>query len=303
MSAIAEQASRRISALGGEVLIQADGTDADRAVARAARIVNKVQQRLSRFDRDSELSRLNRDPRTVIPASHLMVRFAEAVHRAGTMSGGLVDAGMLNQVEATGYTESIDPDGLITVIRRSPGIFPSPSAGDWARVSADYGSETVTRPLGVRLDSGGIGKGLAADLAADVLAGTDSWAVVCAGDLRFGGTGGAEREIRVSSPTGNGMIATIRASEGAVATSGTTRRSWQHGDGRAHHLIDPRTGRPAETGVIQATAFAPDGVEAEIRAKSALLSGPEAAFDWLPYGGVIVTDDGTVRAERFSKAE
>ncbi len=81
---------------------------------------------------------------------------------------------------------------------------------------------------------------------------------------------------------------------GAVATSGIGRRSWLGPDGRpAHHLLDPATGRPAFTGVVQATALAPTAVEAEWRAKAAVLSGPERAADWLAHGGVVVLDDGS----------
>lgn len=79
-----------------------------------------------------------------------------------------------------------------------------------------------------------------------------------------------------------------------MATSGIGRRSWLDAAGRpAHHLLDPATGRPAFTGVVQATALAPTAAEAEARAKAALLSGPEGASAWLPHGGLVVLDDGT----------
>jgi thiamine biosynthesis lipoprotein len=81
-----------------------------------------------------------------------------------------------------------------------------------------------------------------------------------------------------------------------VATSGIGRRSWIDARGRpAHHILDPATGAPAFTGVVQATAIAPTAVEAEIRAKAALLSGPRGAADWLVHGGVLVFDDGSHR--------
>lgn len=144
----------------------------------------------------------------------------------------------------------------------------------------------------MRLDSGGLGKGLAADLVAEELAGLETWGVVCAGDLRFGGLLGAERRIEITAPDSAGkVIAEFSAAAGAVATSGTTRRSWKTEQGTAHHLIDPRTGRPAETGVVQATAIAPTTSEAEYRAKAALLGGRGGASEWLVDGGAIVTDD------------
>jgi thiamine biosynthesis lipoprotein len=81
---------------------------------------------------------------------------------------------------------------------------------------------------------------------------------------------------------------------GGVATTGIGRRSWLDADGRpAHHLLDPASGRPAFTGIVQVTALAPSALDAELRAKAALLSGPRGARAWLPDGGVIVLDDGS----------
>jgi thiamine biosynthesis lipoprotein len=79
-----------------------------------------------------------------------------------------------------------------------------------------------------------------------------------------------------------------------IATSGIGRRSWLTPDGApAHHLLDPATGCPAYTGVVQATALAPTASRAEALAKGAVLSGPDGATGWLAYGGVVVLDDGT----------
>jgi thiamine biosynthesis lipoprotein len=99
----------------------------------------------------------------------------------------------------------------------------------------------------------------------------------------------------VTSPLADGRILhTFELARGAVATSGTTKRSWLDEQGRlSHHLLDPATGTPAFTGVIQATAIAPTGVEAEALTKAALLAGPARAADWLPYGGVIAYEDGS----------
>ena len=80
-----------------------------------------------------------------------------------------------------------------------------------------------------------------------------------------------------------------------MATSGIGRRSWLDRQGLvAHHLLDPSTGRAAYTGIVQATALAPTALEAEVRAKAALLAGPASAADHLPHGGLLVLADGEV---------
>ena len=100
--------------------------------------------------------------------------------------------------------------------------------------------------------------------------------------------------MRVNDPLGRGCLHEFELIAGGVATSGIGRRSWLDPDGRpAHHLLDPSTGRPAFTGILQATALAPTAIEAETVAKAALLSGPDRAGDWLRHGGLLVFDDGS----------
>jgi thiamine biosynthesis lipoprotein len=167
------------------------------------------------------------------------------------------------------------------------------ATGSWRDVRA--GDGCVVRPAGVRLDSGGIGKGLAADLAAEFLRGAPSWMVDCGGDLRIGGTAGMARPVDVTDPLDpSRVIHRLHVTRGGVATSGVTRRSWDRDGVRSHHLIDPRTGQPADTGVLQVTALAPTTLEAEVLAKTALLSGPEQAHERLEHGGVIVCANGLV---------
>jgi thiamine biosynthesis lipoprotein len=98
----------------------------------------------------------------------------------------------------------------------------------------------------------------------------------------------------VASPFDASTLHTFSLTAGSVATSGIGRRSWTVEGGRpAHHLLDPRTGAPAFTGIVQATAIAPTAAQAEVLAKAAVLSGPARAGEWLTHGGVVVFDDGS----------
>lgn len=252
----------------------------------------------SRFDSSSELSALNRDPRSRVPVTAMMTRFVEAALRAAEMTEGLVDPTLVSEIERAGYARhfSGEPLALSDALRRAPADQPGgphPEAR-WRQVSVDRRHGSVTRPAGVRLDSGGVAKGLFGDVLAAVLSRHDTFAIEASGDIRFGGASGAPRPIRVAGPSG-GILHTFELARGAVATSGITKRSWIGDDGRpAHHLLDPATGRPAHTGVLQVTALAPTGVQAEALAKAALLSGPDRAASWLHHGGVVVRRDGTV---------
>jgi FAD:protein FMN transferase len=256
-------------------------------------------ERFSRFLPDSELSRLNHDPRETVPVSALMARLAQAVRIAGSLTGGLVDATLLDGIGTAGYTHDL-PHPLpleraleLAPTRRAAGAATHPR---WQQVQVDTAGRTVTRPPGVKLDSGGLAKGIFADVLAEALADHASFAIDCAGDLRIGGAAGLTRAIHAQSPFDGSTLQTFERSRTAVATSGIGRRSWLDERGApAHHLLDPSSGMPAYTGIVQATALAPSALLAEIHAKAALLSGPSHARASLPHGGVIVLDDGSHR--------
>ena len=271
-----------------------DGEAAGRAVGRTRQALLEAHRALSRFDPDSELSRLNRDPRSEVAASPLLRRVVAAALTAGLRSGGLVDATLVDEIEAAGYATSRDFGAAIEACASPPPrpAAASPRAG-WREFAVDERAGTVTRPAGVRLDPGGIAKGLLADLVGESLIDFDSFAVDCCGDLRIGGSRGREQRVLVDNPAGGEPLHELRIADGAVATSGITRRAWTAADGRlAHQIIDPATGEPAFTGVVQATALAPTGLLAETLAKAALLAGPERADEHLPFGGVIVVEGG-----------
>ncbi len=283
--------------LGGRCTVRVGDLDegaARRAASRAREALLDAHAALSRFDPESELSRLNRDPRAEVPASPLLRRVAAAALSAGLRSGGLVDATLVDEIEAAGYSESRDFGPRANLGRQPPprAAGPGPRAG-WCEFAVDERAGTVTRPPGLRLDPGGIAKGLLADLVGEPLARFATFAVDCCGDLRVGGSEGRPRKILVDDPAGGEPLRELRISDGAVATSGITRRAWAAADGRpAHQIIDPATGEPAFTGVVQATALAPTGLLAETLAKSALLAGPDGAEEHLPFGGVVVLDGG-----------
>jgi thiamine biosynthesis lipoprotein len=270
------------------------------AVERSRQSLLAMHVTLSRFEPESELSRLNADPRETVPAGTLLLTVAAAAVEAAELSRGLVDATRLDDLERAGYAftrRGCEPIPLSAALQAAPSERrpAQPSARRaWRQISIDVHEGTISRPPGLRIDPGGLAKGLAADLVVAGLEAHDTYATDAAGDLRFGGRIGALREISVTDPFGTGAIGGFRLRAGGVATSGIGRRSWWSPDGSpAHHLIDPSRGAPAFTGIVQATALAPTAFEAEVRAKAALLAGPVGAREFLPHGGLIVFDNGS----------
>jgi thiamine biosynthesis lipoprotein len=301
------------------VLVEAGAASHDLAWS-ARRRLESIDARLSRFRPDSELARLNADPRPVVPASPLLRAAVRAALWAAERSGGLVDPMLLGDLEQAGYRHSltgITRERLAEALEDAPTRAPARARGDsrWRAISVDDERGTIARPPGLRIDTGGSTKGLAADQVARVFKCTDPfrctdpgrfavgaqarrlrWFVDCGGDLRLDAGEGEAFGVRVEHPLTREVADVVEVRGGAIATSGPGRRLWRGADGRVgHHLLDPSTGAPAWTGLISATALAPTALEAETLAKVALLGGPRGARAALAeHGGVLVHDDGEV---------
>jgi thiamine biosynthesis lipoprotein len=273
------------------------------AAERARRFVVEFDETLSRFKPESELCALNDDPRPRVPASELLRRAVSAGLAAAERSGGLVDPTLADEIESVGYRASragVPGAPLGAALEAAPPRRPAAPSPElrWRKFEVDDEAGTISRPPGVRFDTGGAGKGLAADLIAHQLRGYSRFIVDCGGDIRIGGADALVHpyDVYVEHPITGERAHVLRLGSGAVATSGLNVRIWRGEDGRyVHHLLDPATGEPAWTGLIGATALADTAVEAETLSKMALLSGPERGREALvEQGGLLVHDDGRV---------
>jgi FAD:protein FMN transferase len=295
----------RFPSMGGHAEVRLESAPLPRAELRRLaalvhQLLDEVESALSRFRADSELSTLNSDPRGTVPASPILCQLARATRWAGAQSGGLVDATLLAEIEDQGYRTSrrgLAAASLQEALGNAPARGPAGPSRErgWARVAVEEGR--IMRPPGLMLDSGGLGKGLAADLAAACLPADVRFSISCCGDLAVGGPGPGPWEVAVMGALGGEEVHRVRLTAGGIATSGIHSRLWRREDGTfAHHVLDPASGEPAWTGLVAATAVAPTSLEAEVLAKAALLSGPTAGRRLLRrLGGVLQHEDG--RAE------
>lgn len=280
-----------------------DAAPSERAVAQARAYIHDFDARLSRFKPASELTRLNADPREEVPASPLLRAAISAGLWAAERSGGLVDPVVVDALERNGYKRSLAntrPASLAAALAAAPPRRPAQAdpQARWRLISVDDEHGVVRRPPGVRFDTGGSGKGLAADALAHRLGAYERAIIDCSGDVRLAGPGFAAKPMHVSlrHPLTGQDLDKLAPRAGSVATSGLDNRIWRRPDGSyAHHLIDPSTGEPAWTGLVAATAVAPTALEAETLTKMALLLGPEGAREVLAEnGGIAYHDDGAI---------
>jgi thiamine biosynthesis lipoprotein len=262
----------------------ADDPAFPRAAARVERRFAREDRRFSRFREDSELTRLNRSSGSPVRVSRAFAEVLRLALEAASSSGGLFDPTVHDALVAAGYDR--DFDEVLAGARGA--LHPAVPCGRWPEVVMD--GSLVRLPDGVHLDLGGVAKGWTVDRAAeDALAAGLPWVLVNAGgDLRIAGAAPV-LDVAVEEPERpEGELVRLRLAAGALATSSVVKRSW--GPAR-HHVIDPRTGAPAQTELLQASVWAPTCAEAEVLATQALLQGRSAAAS---LSCVLVADDGDV---------
>ncbi len=252
-------------AMGTDVELLLDGEPRG-AFDEVEKEFERLEAVMSRFRPESELSRLNRHGR--IEAGPDLLRVVTLALDARVATGGLFDPTVHDAVVAAGYDRTFD---------ELPADAPGDPLPEHRPGEVLVSGRTIELAGGTRLDLGGIGKGYAVDRACELLAMAGPCLVNAGGDLAVRGG---------SWPVGAGGV-TLLLESGAIATSGRDRRHWRRNGEERHHLIDPRTGRPADNGLLSVTVVAPSAVEAEVLAKVAFLGGAVEA------PRILVAADGT----------
>ncbi len=291
-------ASLATTSMGGRLVIHldADGREADARhdSRRLAARIDRWASRLTRHEVDSDLARLNADPEAAVTVGPTLAGALLAGIAAADESGGFADITLLDaRLWAEGMSERAAASRL----------------GDWRLIRGRRGAATVERPPGLHFDLGGVGKGWLADRALALLAEWPSAVVDADGDLAIRCAPGKWWEIGIEDPrTSDSNLAVLRLGSPrnigptfwGVATSGTSIHRWKVGGTVRHHLIDPRTGLPAVTDVVQATVVAGSALRAEALAKAAVIAGSVEGFALLERarvrGAVLLNTAGDVQA-------
>ena len=221
--------------------------------------VRSMAARLTRFSNSSELMRLNSAAGRWMDISPEMEELLRESLRAFELSAGFVNVAVLPAMLAIGYTRRMSEGHTPAALDDAKPLPALPAV-----LTLRRGAARVEDGCGI--DLGGVAKGWMADrlrerLGPNVLANLG-------GDLSAGGKG----------PNGEGWPVgvagvTVQLRDQGAATSSVRRRAW----GDLHHLINPRTGLPARSGLEEVSVVARSGFDAEVVAKTALLAGPDIA--------------------------
>ncbi len=295
-------------AMSTNVLIAAEGHDwATYGLRETRAYIEESEHRFSRFLPDSELSQFNRAAGTWFTVSDDLMDMLEQSLDFYEETGGLFDPSILPDLKRIGYDKSMDEI-------RTQGSVDTPASTRNSRpafdeMSLDHAGQRVRLPSGMEIDLGGIAKGWIVEKAAELLS---SYAAVCAvsigGDMVFKGypMDGSDWRVNIEDPRDpTQTAAALHVGPGAVVTSSIAKRSWNQGGQTRHHLIDPRTGEPAQTNWLSVTVVAAQITTAEVYAKALLIGGegqaarlaaqhPEIAY-------FVVKSDGTLFGSQNSK--
>lgn len=287
-------------AMGCEMLalVAFPGDEPD-ILARVPQWFEEWEQALSRFRLSSELSQLNRRPDQYVRVSETLWEVYQAALWAEGFTDGLVTPALGQALIEAGYDRSFE-----LMDRHQPGQIAATRL-DLPTLQATA-MNTLERslclPAGIQLDLGGVAKGWAAHQAMSRLKGAGPALVDAGGDIAISGAlpGSQPWPVGVANPfQPDHELALLHLGNCGVATSGRDRRHWFRGGELQHHVIDPRTGRPARTDLVAVTIVAPTVMEAEAAAKAALIMGSEAGLAWLEasapkLAGLFVREDCNV---------
>jgi thiamine biosynthesis lipoprotein ApbE len=279
----------------------------------------ELDRSCSRFRADSELVAVGEAARhahgpVTLTVSPLLAEAVAVSLRAARLTDGDVDPTVGAALAALGYDR--DFDQLAQAERAAAGRTDPPTtvAGrvsirvipGWQSVSVDVVGRRLTVPPGVQLDLGATVKGWAADRSAARIADRLGCGVLVSlgGDTAVAGPppDGGWR-IRVQDATGlpdetpDGPSQVVAISGGGLATSSTAARRWHHGGDLLHHILDPRTGRPAAPVWRTVSVAAATCADANTAATAAIIRGEQAPA-WLAsleLPARLVTQDGAIR--------
>lgn len=268
-------------AMGSAVEVEVvDGTPGHLALARDR--LAFLEACWSRFRAHSDISRLNAAQGEPVVVERYTLDLLEAMVHGYTITDGAFDPTMLAPLVTLGYAASWHDSSAITDLPL--GVQPR---GPVRGMTVDANASTARLPPGTAIDPGGIGKGMAADIVAELLIANDAAGAMVSvgGDVRVIGEGpfGGAWLVGVDDaflPETEAMKVPMRS--GGLGSTGALRRSWLTPEGvRAHHLLDPTHCRPLPAGFdtpVHATVLAAKAVWAEVHATMVMVLGAPNSF-------------------------
>ena len=276
------------------------GDRAAEAVQAAAEEIVRLDKLLSVGNPESEIAKINAEGEGEVSADTLaMLKKAVKVHER---SGGALDISVYPMMELWGFTteeyrvpSQEEIDGILPLVDQDLMEIEEREEGALVRLAEGQG-----------IDLGAVAKGFTSDRVAQIFRsyGLESGLIYLGGNVHCLGSkpGGADWRIGIQDPGNSaGIVGVLAVSGKAVITSGAYERYFKDEEtGKTyHHILDPATGCPAETGISSVTIVSPDGTLADSLSTACFVMGLDESVEyWREYGDdfemIIMDDDGLI---------
>ena len=293
-TAPATESTRELFAMDTIISIRAYGQHSDEAVNAAADRLTELEKLFSVTDENSDIGRLNKFGTANVSDDTAYV-ISEALDVCGSTDGSL-DITVYPVLREWGFTTGdmhVPSDEAITAALAKTGY-----------ENIGVSGNTVTLPEGYMLDLGSCAKGYAGDemLAEMSRLGMTSALVNLGGNVQTLGTkpDGSEWSVGIANPfSPNELLGILQIHDKSVITSGGYQRYFTDDDGNVYiHILDPATGRPADSGLVSVTVIGDRGIMCDSLSTALFVMGKERAVNyWREKGGfdlILVADDGTI---------
>ena len=292
-----QEASRDVFAMDTYMTVTAYGENAEAAVDAAEVEIERLDALLSTGNADSEIAKLNEDGSAKLSedAGYLTERAVELYQE----TDGAVDIAIYAVMEAWGFpTQNFQVPSQETLDQLLP-------LTDVGNISYDKETRKISFGVeGMKIDLGGIAKGYTSSRIMDIYKdnGITSGLVNLGGNVQALGTktDGTKWKIAVQSPDDTeDYLGILSVQDKAVITSGGYERYFEQDGVTYHHIIDPKTGYPAESGLVSVTIVSTDGTLADGLSTSLFIMGEEKAAEFWrehkdEFDAILMSDDGTL---------
>ena len=289
-----ESESSELYAMDTVMSLTAYGSHAREALDSASTEIQRLDKLFSISSETGDIYRVNRDGEGDLSEDTRSL-LASALEY-GKDTNGIFDCTIEPVMEAWGFTTK---------------NYRIPSDSELAELLSHVDASTVTLsgnhvtlPEDVKLDLGGIAKGFTSARVMEVFknSGVTSGIISLGGNVQTLGTKPDEKlwRVGIQDPNDlNAMFAVVEVSDEAVITSGAYQRYFEENGVHYHHIIDPRTGYPAESGLTSVTIISPDGTLADALSTSLFIMGPDdASAFWQnhrdKFEAIMMTENGEV---------
>ena len=291
-----EAVTQKLFGMDTVVDITVYGKNAQQAVAKANEELVRLENLLSVTKDESDIAKINKNAGTKTPVSAEVMEILSKAQMVSKQTGGIFDVTVYPVVKAWGFTtgERHIPDGQ-TLQALLPYV-------DYRKLSLDINEGTVGLEQHMSIDLGGIAKGYASQKIADTLKqnGIQSAVLSLGGNVQTIGRkpGGGAWGVAVEYPGTQEHFARVDVGETSLITSGAYQRYFEVDGKKYHHIIDPRTGMPADSGLKSATVVCGDPVLGDALSTALFIMGAQGAQEYYQqYGGfdyILLTSDDDV---------